>query len=369
MRFAKKINSLNVSEIRRAFDRKNNLKNSIDLSIGQPHFPTPPAIIAAYKKALSDGETSYSQTMGVIALREKIAEVYHSHPEQVIVSAGIAPLLWMLFSALIEPNDQVLTSEPTFLIYKSLIPFFLGKQITLPETFHPEQLKDIKNPKKIKMILLANPSNPSGYIYSQLQIQALVKFAKTHDILLVVDEIYRDFDYDRKLHSLQHYLNEKDLAAILLSGFSKSYSMTGLRLGMAIGHKKTIDQLGKLQQYSIVCAPTPCQISGITALTVDISSRIEYYNKNRALCLKALKALKNKFTFTFPSGAFYIFLRMIIPKINDKEIVLKAREQEKLLIVPGRIFCSSKKFIRLSYAVDRSNLKKGLVALSRIFTI
>ena len=375
---ARRMETIDVSAIRKSFQLKGKCKDPIDLSIGLPHFPTPSPVIEAYRKALQDGHTAYSLTAGIPQLREAMAAHYRSQPDQILISAGIAPILWLLFLAIIEPGDRVLITDPTFLIYRSLIPFFQAEAVTIPEDFTVEDLQQISQPERIKLILLANPSNPSGCICKKEQILALIRFAKKRRNLLVIDEIYRNFTYDNDFYSLAEHLSDPDLATLLLVGFSKSHAMTGLRLGAAIGHLATIHQLEKLQQYSIVCAPTPCQYAALAALQNTTPPHwIDYYKKNRELCLQALQKHHPHIQFATPSGAFYLFLEMQNSqfqdpaqrdekKITDNLFVQLALESEELLLVPGNIFSTRKNCIRLSYGVDRQVLARGLSALLRV---
>ncbi|MFN3605004.1 MAG: pyridoxal phosphate-dependent aminotransferase [Leptonema sp. (in: bacteria)] len=361
---SKRMDSIDTSQIRKMFDLAQKLKNPINLSIGQPHFPTPKPILEAMNKALYENKTSYTMTQGILELREKLVEKFYkknkiqTSPDSILISSGVSSLLLLLFMAIVEPEDEVLLIEPTFLIYRGLVSFFQGKEILISQHFTKEDLEKLKF-QKLKMILFSTPSNPTGYILKKEQILELAELAEKTKAVLVSDEIYELYDYDNLFIS-PGSLYPKTLT---LMGFSKSYSMTGLRLSAATGPKNLIQALTKLQQYTIVCAPTPVQYAGITALDVDVSSHIEYYKKNRDRLKEELK----KFTELYePEGAFYIFTK-IPSNWNDLEFCEYCIQNYELLVVPGRIFSNQNQWIRISYAVDQETLERGIEALKNAY--
>ena len=350
---------IDSSAIRRSFDLAAKLSDPINLSIGLPHFKTPPEIIEAIIKATRENKTAYTQTQGIIELREALSKKYleknkfKASPENILVSGGIAALLNLLFMATIDKGDKILLTDPAFLIYIGLANFFGAEVDYIPENFNKEDISHFSK-KKYKLIIISTPSNPSGYIFSKEQLSLLSNLASNCGGLLVSDEIYELYDYDN-IFTSPASLYENTLT---LSGFSKSYSMTGLRLGCATGPKEIIKAMIVLQQYSIVCAPTPIQYAGIVALNVDMSKYIEAYKINRDYCIEILSK-NNKISFNFPSGAFYVFIK--IPH-QDQSFIERAINEKKLILVPGYIFSKSKNHIRISYACEKNILEKGLKA-------
>lgn len=355
---SERMQRIDTSQIRRMFDLAGTLKNPINLSIGQPHYTTPEPVIEALNKALSDGFTSYTQTQGILPLREKLAQKWQSDgmikadPDNILISAGVSGLLVLLFLALIDRGDRVLLIDPTFLIYKSMLEFYNASIETIPESFGADDIAKI-NPDGLKMILFAMPSNPSGKILSKDQLQMLGNLADQSGATLVSDEIYEIFDYENKFVPAASVYPQ----TLTLKGFSKSYSMTGLRLAAATGPEHIIKAMTTIQQYTIVCAPTPVQHAGITALDVDMSEFVAQYAKNRIAILNALEKKVNCFS---PDGAFYVF-----PEIDcdDMKFVEKAIREQELLIVPGSIFTETSYRIRISYAVEEESLNRGIKAL------
>ncbi len=354
---SERMTRIDSSRIRRAFDLAAKLENPINLSIGQPHYPTPQPIRDAISQAVQDGKTAYTPTQGILPLREKLAEKYHTknnfqvHPDSILISSGVSSLLQLLFLSVVDPGDRILLTDPYFLIYKSMLSFFNAKIETIPEDFTERDIENI-NPVGLKMILFSSPSNPTGYIMQPEQIKMLGNLADQSGAWLVSDEIYELFDYDKKFTSAAAIYPD----AVTLTGFSKTYSMTGLRLAAATGPAKLIQSMSTLQQYTVVCAPSPVQWAGITALDLDMTSYVEEYHNNRD---KICKALEGKYKFRKPGGAFYLF-----PEINGKDDDFVERAIDKsLLIVPGSIFTSKTNTIRISFGVDQETLERGISVL------
>lgn len=353
---------IDSSPIRKAFELANQIQNPINFSIGQPHFPCPRNITEAIKKALDEGKTAYTLTAGIPPLREALAEKYQTinkiawaKQENVLVTSGISSALFLLLNALIDPGDECLIISPYFLMYPSMIGFYGGKIQTISEDFTPNDLEILKK-KKFKLIIFSTPSNPTGRILSREQLKGLAELAEATGAYLISDEIYELFDYDQKFFSIGSEYEK----TITLSGFSKTYNMTGLRLASILAPLTLIQALTTLQQYTVVCAPNPVQWAGIEALKTDMSSYIRDYKEKRDY---VYENLKDFYPLRKSDGAFYSFLP--IPGI-DIEFVQKAVDQEKLILVPGYIFCENHNHVRLSFACEWDTLKLGVAALQRL---
>jgi aminotransferase len=357
LKLSERMSRIDTSKIRRAFDLAAKLENPINLSIGQPHYATPEPITEAIAAALKDGKTAYTPTQGILPLRERIARKFleqnkfAASPEHILISSGISSLIQLLFLATIDPGTRVLITDPCFLIYRSLLRYFNANVTTVPEEFTQEDL-DRLPPGDFSLIIFATPSNPTGYVMKKSQIEALAKFADARNALLVSDEIYELFDYEGQFTSAASVHKN----TITLSGFSKTYSMTGLRLAAAHGPEAIIKAMTTLQQYTVVCAPAPVQWAGIRALDLDMSSYVRAYKKNRDACVSALSG---RVKFPEPGGAFYIF-----PDVMEDEdsFVERAINEKQLLVVPGSIFCAERTRIRISYAASPETLERGLAA-------
>lgn len=354
-----RMGGLDTSPIRKAFERAASLPNPINLSIGQPHFPCPPNIIEALNRAAREGKTAYTLSGGIPELRQALTEKYresnqikYASPERILVTSGISSALLLLFTALINPGDECLVIMPYFLMYPSMLKFNGAKITTIPENFQPEDLKKLES-KNFKLIIYSNPSNPSGYIFTRAQLEALAELAEKTNSYLISDEIYELFDYDKKFLSVGSFYEK----TITLSGFSKTYSMTGLRLASILASSELIKNLTTLQQYTIVCAPSITQYAGIEALRTDMSEYIQDYKEKRDYVYEELKAY---YPLEKSAGAFYFFLPI---RGNDEEFVERAVVEKSLILVPGFIFHESKNFIRISFASEWENLKRGVQAL------
>lgn len=368
--FSERMARIDTSEIRRMFALAATLKSPINLSIGQPHFPAPESVRVAITEALNRGQTAYTQTQGIVELRERLSQKFQQQngfdapPDRILISSGVSSLIQLLFMATIDPGDRVLLTDPAFLIYRSLLEF-LGAEIEyIPENFSAQDIDAFQAAEKtaaaadrtrtpIKLIIFCTPSNPSGHIMAEEQIQMLANLAENQGALLVADEIYELFDYEARFKSAAAiYPN-----TVTFMGYSKSYSMTGLRLSAATGPESVIKAMTTLQQYTVVCAPAPVQWAGIAALDLDMSTYVDEYRNNRDYCLERLDG---KLKFTYPAGAFYIFAQI---SGTDREFVERAIQEKELLVVPGRIFSRSTDRVRISYATDRATLERGMDAL------
>lgn len=362
MHLSQKMSCIDSSPIRKAFELAQKIENPINLSIGQPHFPCPNNIVKAIQKALEEKKTAYTLTAGIPELKEALAKKYqtlnqisYAKPENILVTSGISSALFLLFNAILDPGDKALLVTPYFLMYKSMVEFYGGQILTISENFEPSDLKKLEN-HKIKIILFSTPSNPTGKILSKEQLLALANFADAVGSWLVSDEIYELFDYDKKFLSVGKYYDK----TITLSGFSKSYSMTGLRLASILAPSNLIQALTTLQQYTVVCAPSAVQWGGIEALQTDMSNYIDDYRKKRDFLYNSLK---DYYEFQKPDGAFYCFLKVPVP---DEQFIQDAVEKEKIILVPGYIFCNSHNYVRISFATTWENLEKGMEGLQRM---
>ncbi|RME89365.1 MAG: aminotransferase class I/II-fold pyridoxal phosphate-dependent enzyme [Candidatus Hydrogenedentota bacterium] len=357
---ADRILRIDTSQIRKAFDLAARLKNPLNLSIGQPDFPVPEPVKEAMIRAVRDNQNAYSQTQGILPLREKLAQKYSKEfgyeysPENILVSTGVASILFLLFETLANAGDEVLILEPWFLIYEALASKYQLKLHTLPENFSREDVDELLEKKpNLKFILFATPSNPTGKILSEQQLKELGRLAEATNAILISDEIYRDYDYDEQFVSCAKFFPER---TIVLGGFSKSHAMTGWRVGYAIAPKNLnfiIQKMATLQQYSIVCSPTPAQHAAIVALDTPITEELALMKRRREI---VKKKLSNKVKFPAPDGAFYVFPDIPV----DADEFLQKAVEKSLLLVPGFIFTRNRKTVRISYAQKEEILEEGL---------
>ena len=354
---------IDSSGIRKVFDLARSLKDPVNLSIGQPDFDVPDAVKQAGIQAIQDGYNGYTPTQGLPVLREKMqaaVDAEYGHDDrQVFVSSGTSGGLVLAMQALVDPGDEVILFDPFFVMYEPLIQLVDGVPVLIDT--YPNFKIDIGKVEaaitdKTKLIILNSPSNPTGYVPSQEEVDALGKLCLENGIVLISDEIYRHFDYDGDFHSPAH-VNPN---TIVIDGFSKSHAMTGWRLGMVHGPAEIISTMLKVQQYSFVCAPQPAQWAGMEAMDVDIAPYVDTYRTKRD---RIVDALSGKYEIVKPGGAFYVFPKA--PWGTGSEFVAKAIENN-LLIIPGNIFSESDTHFRISYAASDDIIERGIEILLQL---
>lgn len=365
MKFSRGIQKFDSSGIRKVFDLAAKLKNPVNLSIGEPDFKVPAVVKNEAIKAIKNNKNKYTQTAGILKLRESVALKLKREngikvsADNIIITSGTAGAMHLLFQALINPKDEVIVIDPYFVIHKHLPEIFGAKVITVssyPDFSLPVSGIEKAITSKTKMVIINSPNNPTGVVYKKKDLKNLVDALKTKDILLVSDEVYEKFVYDEKHFSpASIYKN-----TVTLNGFSKSYALTGLRVGYAAGSKDIILEMIKLQQYTYVCASSISQFAALKALKVDTKNLIKEYKKKRDFIYKKLS--KN-FEVSKPQGAFYIFPKS--PNISGEEFVKKAISKN-LLIVPGSVFSEKNTHFRVSFAASLEDLKKGIKILNEL---
>lgn len=360
---ADRMQKIDASGIRKVFDLAANMKDPVNLSIGQPHFDTPEPVKRALISAVEGGKNVYSVTQGIAPLRDALqarvkAELGHED-RQTFVTSGTSGGLMLALSVLVNPGDEVIVFDPYFVMYKHLVTL-AGGNCRLINTYPDfridvDKVRDAITPKT-KVILCNSPCNPTGYVASEAELKNLAKLAAEKNVCLISDEIYRVFSYGSPFHTPAKW-NEQ---ALVIDGFSKSHSMTGLRLGFAHGPAHIIQQMIKLQQFTFVCAPQPVQWAGIAAMDCDVSDRVADYAKKRQYMLDELGGL---YDIRGASGAFYLFIKA--PYGTASEFVAKAIANG-LLIIPGNVFSQQDTHFRLSFAAEDNMLQRGVEILKRI---
>jgi aspartate aminotransferase/aminotransferase len=265
----------------------------------------------------------------------------------------------LALSVLVNPGDEVIVFNPWFVMYKHLNTLIGGKTVeidTYPDfRIDLDKVRDAITPRT-KAILVNSPSNPTGYVATAAEMEGLARLAAEQDIPLISDEIYKSFCYDRPFVSPAKWNDQ----TIVIDGFSKSHSMTGLRLGWCHGPQRVIQQMLKLQQFTFVCAPHPVQYAGLAAWDFDISDRVADYKRKRDF---VVSELKNQYELHGAGGAFYLFPRA--PWGTGSEFVAEAI-QNNLLIIPGNVFSPSDTHFRISYAAENRTLERGCEVLRKI---
>ncbi len=360
---ADRMHQIDASGIRKVFDLAATMTRPINLSIGQPHFDTPQPIKDALCKAVQDGRNAYSQTQGIAPLlnllQKEVDEQYGHADRKLFVTSGTSGGLMLALCTLVNPGDEVIIFDPWFVMYRHLTTLAGGKVVQV--STYPDfriRIDDVRKAitPRTKVILFNSPANPTGAVASAAEVKALAELAAEKNIALISDEIYRVFCYDEPFHSPAEW-NDR---TIVIDGFSKSHSMTGLRLGFAHGPQYVIQQMLKLQQFTFVCAPHPVQWAGVTAWPLDLKHHIEDYHRKRDLLVSLLK---EDFNIAGGQGAFYLFLKA--PWGTGSEFVAEAI-RNNLLIIPGNVFSPSDTHFRVSFAAEDDLIREGAEILCRL---
>ncbi len=360
---AERMTHIDSSGIRKVFDLAKHMKNPVNLSIGLPDFDIPEPLKDEAISAIKSGFNQYTLTQGIPELREKILlklkKERQVDAEDILITSGVSGGIFLAFMALLDPADEVIIPDPYFVMYKHLSRLMGATPIyidTYPDFILKAESIEKKITKKTKLILLNSPANPTGVSIPSSELKAIADLAKHHHITLLSDEIYSNFSYEDAFTSIGKYSSQ----TLVLDGFSKTYAMTGWRLGFAAGPKEIIQAMTKLQQFSFVCAPSFAQKMGLKALDYDMSTYIKNYKKKRDLIYEGLK---EKFEVQKPGGAFYIFPKA--PNGDGDQFVQKAIEKN-LLIIPGSVFSEKKSHFRISFAASDETILKGIDILNKM---
>jgi aspartate/methionine/tyrosine aminotransferase len=338
----------------------------VHLEVGEPDFDTPACIKIAAEKALKDGYTHYTHSLGLIELREAICEHYLAtygvsiHPDQIVITSGTSPAMLILFAALLDPGDEIVVSDPHYACYTNFIRFLQGNPAVVPVyesdgfQYRPEAIKDKISPRT-KGILINSPSNPTGNLLSESRMKDIAALSP----FIISDEIYHGLVYEGKAHSILEFTDR----AFVFNGFSKLYAMTGFRLGYVIAPKPFIRPMQKLQQNFFISANAMVQKAGIAALkhaTSDVEKMRATYNQRRRYMIARLKEMGFGITVE-PTGAFYVFANAKHINPNSYELAFDMLKNARVGVTPGIDFGKNGEgYLRFSYANSLDNIKEGM---------
>jgi aspartate/methionine/tyrosine aminotransferase len=354
---ADRMSQIEASGIRKAFDMSKSLKDPINLSIGLPDFDVADPVKAAAIEAIERGQNAYTLTQGLPELRTRLQAAVDTSlghgDRQVMITSGSSGGLLLALSSVVNPGDEVILFDPYFVMYNNLVALAGGKSV-LVDTYPDFRIDAGRVAAAItprtKCVLVNSPNNPTGAVTTADEMKALAELCRRRDVLLISDEVYSTFCYDRPFASPASW-NED---ALIIDGFSKSQGMTGWRLGYAHGPSRLIAEMAKLQQFSFICAPSMVQHAGVVALDRDLTAQTETYRRKRDT---VLAALSDDFDLALPECAFYAFPRA--PWGTGTEFVAAAIRRN-LLIIPGNVFSRRDTHFRISYAVSDDTLRRGL---------
>lgn len=372
------ITNMKPSGIREFFNYASERPEIVSLGVGEPDFVTPIPIIDAAKASLDLGKTFYTSNQGLPILREKISKYLKERfnvnydRDEMILTAGSSQGILAALMALINPGDEIIVTEPTYICYVPDIEMCGGKAVVIPLSDKNEYklTSDILSKyitNKTKAIFLSYPNNPTGAIMRKEELEDILPLILDNDLYVISDEIYAELTYGYKHCSIASLPNMKE-RTILISGFSKSFAMTGWRLGYVCAPKEILDQILKIQQYIMLSAPTTAQYGAIAALDKcipDMLHMVDEYNNRREYLLKSFKELG--IDCFDARGAFYLFPSIKNFNMTSREFCLKLLKEYNVLVVPGTAFGDSGEgYIRISYATSMERLKIFIETLKKL---
>lgn len=370
---SEKVKEMKPSGIRKFFDLAANMEGVISLGVGEPDFQTPWLIRKKALDVLEKKRMIYSSNQGLAELREDISEylqrkynIKYDPVSEVVVTVGGSEAIDLAIRALVNPDDEVLIVEPSFVCYKPIVELMHGVAVPIPTKeenkfkLTPEELKSHIT-DKTKLLILPYPNNPTGGIMTREDLEAIADVLRDTNIMVLSDEIYSELTYGRKHCSFAEIpgMHER---TIYVSGFSKAFAMTGWRLGYLCAPQPIAAQMLKIHQYAIMCAPTMSQYAAMVALKEcdnEVQKMVEEYNVRRRILVDGFNRIG--LTCFEPEGAFYVFPCIRNTNMSSEEFCEKLLEEKKVAVVPGNAFGESGEgFVRVSYAYSLKHLRQAL---------
>ena len=380
-RISKRVDSVPPSGIRKFFDIAATMDDVISLGIGEPDFVTPDVILQAGVASLQRGETRYTSNSGTIELRRAISQnmallygVGYSPDNEILVTVGVSEALYLAFTAILDPGDEVIVPEPCFVSYTAEVVFAGGVPVTIATKFENdfqvtgEEIEAAITPRT-KALLIGYPNNPTGAVLSKQRLEEIASVAEKHNLIVLSDEIYDRLVYGGHQHVCFASLPGMKARTIHLSGMSKDYAMTGWRIGYACGPADLLDAMRKVHQFTIMSAPTMGQAAAAVALTDPRAEEAvqfmrQSYDGRRRLIVDGLNSIG--LTTFEPQGAFYAFPNIEISGMDEDTFAWTLLDEEKVAVVPGTAFgAAGKGFVRCSYATSTEKLEQALERLQR----
>ena len=367
------ITAIKPSGIRKFFDIAETMQDVISLGVGEPDFPTPWRIRKAGINSLQDGKTRYTSNKGLEKLRQEIAAYVERKydvgykTEEVVVTVGDSEAIDAAIRAIIAPGDEVIIPQPSYVCYEPItalaggVPVIVETKAADDFKLTPAQLLSHITPRT-KALILPYPCNPTGGIMEKEDLEAIAEILREREIIVISDEIYAELTYGDKRHVSIASLPGMQERTILINGFSKAFSMTGWRMGYACGPEPLIQQILKIHQYAIMCAPTTSQYAAIEALRScddDVAAMIEEYDMRRRLIVSGFNKLG--LSCREPKGAFYAFPCITSTGMTSEEFCEQLLYEKKVAIVPGPAFGQGGEgFVRASYCYSTEHIQEAL---------
>ncbi|NLY49290.1 MAG: aminotransferase class I/II-fold pyridoxal phosphate-dependent enzyme [Clostridiales bacterium] len=375
---SKKVISIQPSGIRKFFDIVSEMKDAISLGVGEPDFDTPWHIREEGIYSLEKGRTFYTSNSGIKELKIEICRyldrrfgLQYDYEHETLVTVGGSEAIDLALRAMINPGDEVLIPQPCYVSYHPCTVLAGGVPVIINlkgendfKLTRQELVSAIT--KKTKILILPYPNNPTGSVMDYDDLKALVDVIIENDLYVISDEIYSELTYKNRHVSIASFPGMRE-RTIVINGFSKSYAMTGWRLGYAVGPENIIEQMTKIHQFAIMCAPTTSQYAAVEALRngdSDVEAMRDAYDKRRRFLVHAFK--KMELPCFEPFGAFYVFPCIKSLNMTSDEFATKLLMEEKVAVVPGTAFGEcGEGYVRISYAYSIDNLKIAMDRMER----
>lgn len=377
---SEKVVEIEPSGIRKFFDIVTEMPDAISLGVGEPDFDTPWKIREEAIYSLEQGHTFYTSNAGLSELRQGICDYVeqkydlHYDEKECMVTVGGSEGIDVAFRAILNPGEEVVVVQPCFVSYAPCVTLAGGTPVYLDlkeENEFKLTVEDLDSvvTEKTKAVIMCFPNNPTGAIMTKEELEPIANYIKEKDLVVLTDEIYAELTYGTKHYSIAAFPDMKE-RTIVINGFSKTFAMTGWRLGFVLGPREVMRQMVKIHQFAIMAAPTMSQYAAIQAITEcenEVIEMRESYNQRRNFLLKAFKRMGLE---CFEAkGAFYVFPSIKEFGLTSDEFAMQLLHEEKLAVVPGSAFGKcGEGHIRISYAYSIKELKEALTRLERFIT-
>ncbi|WP_461202581.1 aminotransferase [Anoxybacillus sp. TBDG-1] len=372
------VSRLKPSGIRRFFDLAASMEGVISLGVGEPDFITPWSVREACILSLEQGYTSYTANAGLWELRKEIShylarrfEVLYDPANEIIVTVGASQALDVSLRAILDPGDEVIVVEPSFVSYAPLVALAGGVPIPIQTSgkhqfkLQPEQIEQVVTPKT-KALIICSPNNPTGTVLNREELAQIARIVAKHDLLVISDEIYAELCYEEQYTSFPAIDRMRE-RTILINGFSKGFAMTGWRLGFIAAPRELATAMLKIHQYTMMCAPTMAQYAAIEALqngAGDVEEMRKSYRQRRNFFVQSLNEIG--LSCHIPGGAFYAFPSIQSTGMTSEQFAERLLLEEKVAVVPGHVFgASGEGYIRCSYASSLEQLQEAIRRMRR----
>jgi len=373
-----KVDGISPSGIRKFFELLSSTEGVVSLGIGEPDFVTPWHIREAAIRSLQQGYTMYTSNYGLLELRKELAKYFELHyglsydpQREILITVGTSEGLDLSMRATLNPGDEVIIPDPCYVAYSPCIVLAGGVPVTVPTTSENDfiiKASDIEPriTKRTKIILIGYPSNPTGAVMSRGELNEIAELAQQYDLLVISDEIYARLVYGVE-HTCFAGLPGVREQTILLGGFSKSYAMTGWRIGYVVANNQFIEAMTRIHQYTMLCTPIMAQMAAIEALKSgedDIEMMVKEYDKRRRVMVKGFNDIG--LPCFEPKGAFFTFPSIENTGMTSEEFSEKLLMEEKVAVIPGSAFGQcGRGFIRCSYATPLANIEEALKRMGK----